>query len=103
MLTNHFRQLARISHSDGELRFARKVRWTTDFDWSRPGARVYRPRHPRISTSYGARVADLHRECGVSVGRVLKGESSSDLPIMLPKHFELVVNFQTARAPPIAH
>jgi putative ABC transport system substrate-binding protein len=48
--------------------------------------------------SYGASFAAVHRECGVYVARILKGENPGDLPIMLPTRFTLVVNLKTAQA-----
>jgi len=48
--------------------------------------------------SYGTSFAAVHRECGVYVARILKGEKPSDLPIMLPTRFTLVINIKTAQA-----
>ena len=47
--------------------------------------------------SFGTDFADIHRQCGVYVGRILKGEKPGDLPILLPTRFRLVVNQKTAR------
>jgi len=48
--------------------------------------------------SYGASTSDSFRRAGVYVGRVLEGEKPGDLPIELPKRYELVFNLATAKA-----
>jgi len=47
--------------------------------------------------SYGTNLRDQHRQIGVYAGRVLKGESPSDLPVMRAVKFEFVVNLKTAK------
>src|SRR5262249_48419627 len=47
--------------------------------------------------SYGPRSTDGFVVVGDYAGRVLKGASPADLPVMQPSKFELVINLQTSR------
>ncbi len=80
-----------VTFREGLIRLAARHRLPTLYDFSDfagSGGLI----------SYGTNLNDANRNMGIYVGRILKGEKPSELPVMQPTKFELVINLKTARA-----
>lgn len=72
------------------LRLTKKLRIPAIFnapEFARDGALI----------GYGPSKSDTWRQAAVYVGRILKGEKPSELPVVQPTKFEMAINVKTAR------
>jgi putative ABC transport system substrate-binding protein len=48
--------------------------------------------------SYGPNLQDSYHQIGLYAGRILKGAKPGDLPVQMPRKFELIIKLETAMA-----